>query len=176
MAQQLLTNCGLDCYGGSAGYPDDQLVQTTRGMIRADSVNGATPASLAVPGADADGLVTYSAAGGRWGNEITVEHLEGATGAGNESRALEVVLVGKAVTVTFGTDGGGASSAPTAGEVVAALGAVTELVSAVAGGTGASAAGLAAAANLAGGENDGDHLCVGPAGRFSVQVNTRKAI
>jgi len=176
MAQQLLTNCGLDCYGGSAGYPDTKLVKLTRGMVRADEVNGASPASLAVPGADADGLVTYSAAGGRWGNEITVEHLEGATGAGNEDRALEVVLVGKAVTVTFGTDGGGASVLPTAGEVVAALAAVTELVSAVAGGTGASAAGLLAATNLAGGENDGDYICVGPSGRFALQVNTRKAV
>jgi hypothetical protein len=179
MSQQLLTNCGLDCYGGSEGYPDDKLVKTTRGMIRADLVQAATSATLSVAGVDANGAVSYQAAGGRWGNEITVEHLAGDLGAGNLLRALAVTVQDKAVTVTFGTDAVGASVVPTATDLAAAINAdpdASKLVTATPGGDGSSLAGLFASANLAGGANDGDYLCVGPGGRYTAQVNTRRTI
>jgi hypothetical protein len=174
MTQHIHTNCGLDIHGP---YADDKLVKLTRGAVRADAVVAASPAVLAVPGADEDGLVTYTAAGGRWGNEISVEHLEGATGGGNEDRALQVAVSDKTITVTFGTDGGGATAPPAATALAAAIAGnveVSKLVSATAGGTGNSASGLVAATNLAGGENDGDYLCVGPNGRFAMLINSRE--
>jgi hypothetical protein len=66
----------------------------------------------------ANGSVTYVAArSGAHGNDHTITVETGATGAGNESRALAVARAGDDITVTFGTDSNGDSVAPTALDV-----------------------------------------------------------
>jgi hypothetical protein len=89
--------------------------------------------------------------------QIQYAHVVGATGAGNEDRALAVAVVGKDITVTFGTDGAGASVVPTAAQVVALLAGdadASALVYGVAGGTGAGNVGAAGLAPLTGGLTD----------------------
>jgi len=76
-------------------------------------------AALAAAGADANGGVFYEAqTSGTASNSITVAHAIGATGVGNEDRALACTVVGDAITVTFGTDSNGDSVTPTGAEVV----------------------------------------------------------
>jgi hypothetical protein len=112
-------------------------------------------ATLTISGVDANGDVTYThPRKNTLGNSVQVAHVVGATGGGNEDRALAVAVSALVVTVTFGTDSNGDSVVPTATAlvaVVAALDLAAALVTAVAGGTGASAVSAAAAANLTGG-------------------------
>jgi hypothetical protein len=115
-------------------------------------------AALTVNGADANGHVDYTAKTlGIQGNDLTVEHAVGATGAGNENRALDAVAtpgLTTAIKVTFGTDGAGASITPTAQQVADAVNAsatAAPLVTAAAQGTGASDAGTVAATAMTGG-------------------------
>ncbi len=173
--QYIYTNCGRDVHGP---LPDDQLVKTTRGPVRADAITGGSSASLVVAGSDGNGDVTYTARGGEWGNTITVEHLVGATGLGNEDRELNASVVGSAITIIFGTDSAGESIAPTAADFVAAVSStVAALVTIEAGGDGLSSVGLQALTNLSGGSNDGaDYLSLGPRGQFTVLVNSRETI
>lgn len=127
-------------------------------------------ATLTVSGADANGDVTYTAQIlGLRGNDLTIEHAVGATGAGNENRALAVaVTVGltTAIAITFGTDGTGASVTPTATAVAAEVNgdATASLhISATAGGTGASNVGTQGATALAGGvTNSVDDVKINP--------------
>ncbi len=112
-------------------------------------------AALTINGVDANGHITYTAQKlGAYGNDITVEHITGATGGGNENRALAASSSSQAITVTFGTDGSGNSVTPTANAIKTAVDADTgcaNLVSVAVGGTGASNNATAASANLTGG-------------------------
>jgi len=115
-------------------------------------------AALTVPGVDANGDVTYSAKfPGQQGNLVAVTHEVGATGAGNESRALAVVVthgLAPTVVVTFGTDGVGDSVVPDANALKALLDADADLArhaTVAVGGTGASGVGAIASTVLAGG-------------------------
>jgi len=114
-------------------------------------------ATLTINGADANGDVIYTAnCPGIHGNDATIAHVIGATGGGNEDRALAAVAtpgLTDAVVVTFGTDGAGDSVVPTATAVAAAVNvaAILPYLSASAGGTGASTVGTQAATALAGG-------------------------
>jgi len=111
---------------------------------------------LTISGAvDSDGDVTvYAKNVGEQG--IQYAHVVGATGVGEEDRALAVAVAGSDVTVTFGTDGNGDSVVPTAAQVVAVLFHVdvVPLLWAVAGGDGTGAVGAAALAPLTGGIGD----------------------
>jgi len=116
-----------------------------------------TKATLTVSGATGDGDVLYTAVNpGTRGNTLRVEHLVGATGAGNEDRALAAVLVGgitNNLTVTFGTDGSGNSVVPTANEIAAVVNVppTAMMVVAVPQGDGTGNAAAAALAALTGG-------------------------
>lgn len=113
-----LTSCNPDgsvfctC---SYGIPT-ALVPTTHGFVQVQNLVACTKSALTV------GEGSYnSACGGLWTTGIAVEHLEGDTGAGHESRALAVTVVDKQITVTFGTDGAGASDPPTETELAALI-------------------------------------------------------
>jgi hypothetical protein len=171
----LYTNCGKDAHGP---FDDARLVPLTRGEVRADAVNAATPATLTHSGVDANGDVTYTAGGGLWGNSVTVEHAVGLTGGGNEDRALGIVVTSDyEIIVTFGTDGAGDSAPPTATALASAINADADaalLVDATAGGTGASLVGDHPKTSLSGGLNDGDHLIIQR--RYTQQVAKREVI
>lgn len=97
----------------------DITVPTDGGAKNASAVAAHERASDTIVGQNANGSILYTAAhGGAAGNNIQVEHAVGATGAGNENRALAVAWSGDDCTVTFGTDGAGASVIPTAQEIV----------------------------------------------------------
>ena len=75
------------------------------------------PAALRTP----EGLLVQAVTAGVVGNSLTLALVVGATGAGNESRALAAAASGNDVTVTFGTDGAGDSVTPTIADVAAAI-------------------------------------------------------
>jgi len=116
-----------------------------------------TRSDLTINGAvDVNGDVTVVAQA-LGDQQIQYAHVVGATGVGEEDRDLAVVVAGKDITVTFGTDGAGASVVPTATQVVALLAGDTDaaaLVYGVAGGTGAGDVGAAGLAPLTGGLTD----------------------
>lgn len=118
-----------------------------------------------------DKVVYRSQAGGSAGNNIQVGHFVGATGAGNENRVLAVLVVGNDISVTFGTDGGGASVVPAASaiaDLVNANAAASALVTATVSGDGAgTAAGTSALTPLLSGDDGQVKLDSGDGASFS---------
>jgi len=139
---------------------DTASLNTSNGMVQADAITAASQASLTAPGADVNGDVLYtSKLGGLCMNGITVAHAEGDTGIGHESRALAAAWADKTLTVTFGTDGAGASVVPTAAEIQTVVNALDPCaVTASLPGTGASVSALMAQTPLVGGNDDGTWL------------------
>lgn len=75
-------------------------------------------ASLEVVAATGAGRVRFrSKLVGDDGNDISVAIVTGATGGGNEYRALAVAVVDQAITITRGTDGSGNTVPPTPAEI-----------------------------------------------------------
>jgi hypothetical protein len=142
--------------------PNTAMILTALGHKRADTLVDCTQASYQVNGQDANGHVLYTAKyGGLCGNGVRVRHVVGGTGPGYESRALAVAVIGRDVTVTFGTNGGGVSVVPTATQVAAVIAGSSDamaLLSAAAQGTGAGLAGETSYENLQNGADDGDSL------------------
>jgi len=113
-------------------------------------------ATILVQGADANGHVIFAAArAGTRGSDLSIEVKVGDTGLGDESRPLAVARTGCDTTITFGTDSNGDSVVPTALEIVDLVNSDLSIsqyyLQAVPNGTGASAAGVTAKVNLAGG-------------------------
>lgn len=77
--------------------------------------------NLGGAGGDINGDIEYKAKDVIDNGTIRVEHVVGATGPGEEDRALAVTVNSKDITVTFGTDSSGDSVVPTASEVVIAV-------------------------------------------------------
>ena len=137
---------------------DSAPVQLAVGSKAAEDLVACTKAAKTLAGPTSDGDVTYdSVFGGLVVNNVRVSQAPGLTGAGNENRALEISTSGMDVQVTFGTDGDGGTSIPTATEVANAINADSQnLVTATAGGDGTGAVGTFALTNLEGGLDDGD--------------------
>jgi hypothetical protein len=115
-------------------------------------------AMILIDGADVDGNLLYVAtAPGERGNSFTVEHSAGATGAGNENRALSITLTRGLtwdLTITFGTNGSGGTVYPSANEVAGAIlgdSSIVYYISAQPTGTGLGLLEVAAKSALAGG-------------------------
>lgn len=110
-------------------------------------------AQITIPGVDINGGVTYTAVtAGAAGNLITVEHVVAGI-----STPLSIGVVGTAITVNVGTDGGG-SVASSANQIVAAIllsGPASALVVATATGTGASLTAASGITSLVGGLDGG---------------------
>jgi hypothetical protein len=137
---------------------DDALVPLAVGTKPASSLVACAGATLELAGSTPDGNVSYtSIMGGTVANNIRVAQQPGATGPGNESRPLEVVVSGQDVNVIFGTDADAGTAIPTSAEVAAAVASADGTpVVATAGGDGSGSVGSHAFTNLAGGQNDGD--------------------
>ena len=118
-------------------------------------------ATVNIAGATSDGDVFYmSATAGARGNILRVEHVTGATGGGNEDRALAAVLtlgtnsgVNADLTVTFGTDGSGNSVTPTANDIAGVVNVAPTAMTiiGVPGGNGTGDAATTALTSLTGG-------------------------
>lgn len=101
---------------------DGNIVDTALGPKRADQISGSSKASIAIPGSSGDGGITYTARhGGKVGNNIRIEHSEGATGIDNKDRTIDVTVDGCVVTITFGTDSVGDPITPTAANIVSLI-------------------------------------------------------
>lgn len=121
-------------------------------------------ATVNIAGATTDGDVLYMAANpGARGNILRAEHVTGATGGGNESRALAAVLThgtnsgaNADLTVTFGTDGAGDSVTPTANAIAGVVNVAPTAMTIVAvpGGDGTGNAATASLTALTGGLSD----------------------
>jgi len=169
----------------SENFRDGYLVPTSVGPKRADEIQPNTPATLSVPGVDADGLVVYTAKyGGSAGNDIFVSHETGETGPGHESRPLAVSFDpddedGRAIVVTFGTTSGGFTMLPTAQQIadlVSAEAVLLDVVMVEAGGDGTGDAGVIDPTYLGGGADDGDWRKFNVNGGDCMRVNAVEVI
>jgi hypothetical protein len=150
----------------SESFADDYLVPTSVGGKRSDTLQGATKATLTIPGATGvDGDVVYTSwHGGSGGDNFFVEHTVGETGEGFESRAHAVLFDpdnedGMAIAVVFGTTSGGATIVPTAQQVADLVNGKAELAqvtTAAVGGTGNANVGELVPTYLQGGTDNGD--------------------
>ena len=137
---------------------DSANVKLAVGSKAASDLVAGSKAAITLAGGTVDGDVTYdSVYGGLVVNNIRVGQQPGATGAGNEDRAIAVSVSGMDVLVVFGTDGDGGTAIPTATQVADAINADEQNhVVATAQGDGTGPAGSFAYTNLAGGLDDGD--------------------
>lgn len=151
--------CGPDGSASCKVYVQDAaVIELAVGSKPASALVACTKASKILLGGSSDGDVSYdSVFGGALVNNIRVSQQPGLTGAGNEDRALEILVGGMDVQVVFGTDGAGDTVTPTATEVADAVNADPQThVVAAAGGTGLGLVGSFTHTNLVGGLDDGD--------------------
>ena len=118
-------------------------------------------ATVTISGVDTDGDILYRATWpGSLGNKFAVTHETGATGTGNENRALAAVLTPGTtwdLVVTFGTDGSGNSVTPTANDIISLINAdtsIVDVINAAPVGSGASNSSTAAQTSLTGGTSN----------------------
>jgi hypothetical protein len=141
-----------------ANFRDAARVLTSMGEIGVTTLRGSTKASRTILGAPSGGCLYTSKYGGAYGNQIIVAHIHGPNGAGHANRVCEITVVGKHITIIFGTNGAGVTAAPM-GNQVAALVRTTPAAAALVNITaGVGSAGLAGAEALTGGRDDGDLL------------------
>jgi hypothetical protein len=96
------------------------------------------------------GVRATAATAGTAGNALSIEVVTGATGAGQENRALAVTQAGNVITVTLGTNGTGATLAATRQAIATAVEALPSVNATVAT-AGPDVTGAVTAVNFTGG-------------------------